>query len=96
MAKKIKFIPDSKFKDSERFVVPEGCAKIDDKAFADWKNLRSVRLPEGVTSIGNNAFEPDWLSTVILSVFVGLLVVFGPDAAQRKKNRQKLVEKFKK
>ena len=30
----------------------------------------------------------------ILSVFVGLLVVFGPDAAQRKKNRQKLVEKF--
>lgn len=46
--------------------------------------------------IGNNAFEPDWLSTVILSVFVGLLVVFGPDAAQRKKNRQKLVEKYKK
>lgn len=46
--------------------------------------------------IGNNAFEPDWLSTVILSVFVGFLVVFGPDAAQRKKNRQKLFEKFKK
>ena len=46
--------------------------------------------------IENNVFEPDWLSIVILSVVVGLLTVFGPDAAQRKKNRQKLAQKYKK
>ena len=45
--------------------------------------------------IGNKPFDPDWLSKIILSVVAGLLTVFGPDAARRKKNRQRLVEKFK-
>ncbi len=45
---------------------------------------------------GSKPFEVNWLSTIILSVAVGILTVFGPDAAQRKKNRQKLVDSFKK
>ena len=40
----------------EQVVIPEG-AKIDDYIFSDCKNLKSVQLPEGLTTIPRSAFE---------------------------------------
>ena len=45
---------------------------------------------------GKTAFTPDWLTAVVIAAIAGLLTVFGPDAAQRKKNREALVGKFRK
>ena len=40
------------------------------------------------------AFNPDWVMITVEAVAVGLICVFGPDAAQRKKNREKLAKRF--
>ncbi len=45
---------------------------------------------------GKTAFTPDWFTAVTSAVLAGLLTVFGPDAAQRKKNREALARKFRK
>ena len=45
--------------------------------------------------IGGGAFNPDWVTTIGLSVLGGVLSVFGPSAEQRKKNREELANKFK-
>lgn len=45
--------------------------------------------------IGGGAFNPDWVTTAGVSVIGGVLSAFGPDAEQRKKNRDDLANKFK-
>ena len=45
--------------------------------------------------ISGGAFDPNWATTAGLSVIAGVLSVFGPDAEQRKKNREELANKFK-
>lgn len=42
------------------------------------------------------AFTPSWIMNIILSVLVFVLTIFGPDAEQRKKNRENLINKFRK
>jgi len=46
--------------------------------------------------VKGTTFSPDWVIEIIVAVFAGVLTVVGPDAAQRKKNRENLVKKFKK
>ena len=46
--------------------------------------------------IRNTSFEPHWIETAGLAILVGILTVFGPDTAQRKKNRERLLDSFKK
>ena len=36
----------------------------------------------------------DWILIAIESVAIGLIMLFGPDAAQRKKNRERLIRRF--
>ena len=45
--------------------------------------------------ISGGAFNPNWETTAVLSVLGGVLSVFGPNAEQRKKNREDLANKFK-
>ena len=45
---------------------------------------------------GGGAFSPDWPQCVFLAFVVGLCAYFGPDAAQRKRNRQDLKDRFTK
>lgn len=49
-----------------------------------------------VSLIRSTPFDPRWIETSCFSVFAGLLNFFGPDAEQRKKNREKLAKMFKK
>lgn len=44
--------------------------------------------------IWKEAFTPDWVSAVFLALVGGVATVFGPDAAQRKKNREALAKKL--
>ena len=47
--------------------------------------------------IWKEAFTPDWVSAVFLALVGGIATVFGPNAEQRKKNREELAKKlFKK
>ena len=46
--------------------------------------------------IRNKSFDPDWIWNIVFAVIVCILSIFGPDAAQRKKNREDLAKKFKK
>ncbi len=41
-------------------------------------------------------FEPRWLEDTVISVFAGLISFFGPNAAQRRKNREDLARRFRK
>ncbi len=49
--------------------IPEGAIIIGDKAFAECANLRLIRIPSTVNTIGQNAFEGD--SDMMLSVVPG-------------------------
>lgn len=44
--------------------------------------------------VHNEPFTPGWGMNLILAVVVALLTVYGPNAAQRKKNRQDLKDQF--
>ena len=44
--------------------------------------------------IWKEAFKPDWISAAFLAVVGGVATVFGPNAAQRKKNREELAKKL--
>ena len=41
----------------EGIIVPDGCARIDSRAFADCQNLIYLRMPATVTDIAADAFE---------------------------------------
>ena len=40
--------------------------------------------------VGAGAFEPNWLEYGVIAVVAGVATYFGPDAAQRRRNRQDL------
>ena len=40
--------------------------------------------------IGGGAFEPNWFEYAVLAVVAGVATYFGPDAVQRRRNRQDL------
>ncbi len=42
------------------------------------------------------AFSPSWITIIGFSIFAGVLTYVGPDAAQRKQNRQNLKDSFTK
>ena len=42
---------------ASRVVIPEGCATIRSRAFADCRNLRRVRLPSSLSYRASNAFD---------------------------------------
>ena len=44
--------------------------------------------------IWKEAFKPDWISAAFLAIVGGVATVFGPNAAQRKKNREELAKKL--
>lgn len=46
--------------------------------------------------VGGGSFSPDWPQCVFLAFVVGLCAFFGPDAAQRRRNRQDLKDRFSK
>lgn len=48
------------------------------------------------SAIWKTTFDPNWGEAVLLAVIGGVLTVFGPNAAQRKKNREELAKRFKK
>ncbi|MGI5874706.1 MAG: leucine-rich repeat protein [Bacillota bacterium] len=50
----------------ESYDIPSGVKTIGIGAFEDCKELRSVRIPEGVTSIEESAFYRCWINTVYL------------------------------
>ena len=54
--------------------------KIDDFAFSDCESLKKINIPEGVTDIGNRAFEntalteitiPDSITNISYDIFQG-------------------------
>lgn len=45
--------------------------------------------------ITGEAFDPEWMSTIPLSVACGVIFVFAPSKEQAKKNRENLANKFK-
>ena len=40
-------------------------------------------------------FTPEWISLIGVSSFAGVLTVVGPNAEERKRNRENLMKKFK-
>ena len=40
--------------------------------------------------VGAGAFEPNWFEYAFLAIVAGVATYFGPDAAQRRRNRQDL------
>ena len=44
--------------------------------------------------VGAGAFEPNWFEYGFLAVVAGVLTYVGPDAAQRRRNRQDLKDKL--
>ncbi len=40
--------------------------------------------------IGGGAFEPNWAEDAAIAVAAGIATYFGPDAAQRRRNRKEL------
>ena len=44
--------------------------------------------------IDGGAFTPDWFVCISSAVLVFILMLVGPDAAQRKRNRQNLKDQF--
>lgn len=44
--------------------------------------------------VGGGAFSPDWLQCAFLAIVAGVLAYVGPDAAQRKRNRQDLKDRI--
>ena len=50
----------------ERYIVPEGCAHIFDRAFDSMKRLRAVTLPGSLRSIGRLSFAKTSLSSIDL------------------------------
>lgn len=40
--------------------------------------------------VGAGTFEPNWLEYAFLAIVAGVATYFGPDAAQRRRNRQDL------
>ena len=68
----------------EMAVIPAGLSSIPDHAFWDCNHLKTVTFNEGVTSIGNQAFEycpisevsfPDTLTSIGANAFTGLTSV---------------------
>jgi hypothetical protein len=51
-----KYIKENNIKLPFTLVVPDGCTKIDDKAFMTCKFLRSIVIPNSVETIGEQAF----------------------------------------
>ena len=43
----------------------------------------------------SRTFTPDWISLIAVSIFSGALTVVGPNAEERKRNRENLMKKFK-
>lgn len=45
--------------------------------------------------ITGEAFDPEWMSTIPVSIACGVIFVFAPSKEQAKKNREYLANKFK-
>ena len=61
-------------------VIPNGIKSIDDFAFSGCESLKKINIPEGVTDIGNSAFEntalteitiPDSITNISYDIFQG-------------------------
>ena len=55
----------------------------------------SVGIDYMAASLKGIPFNPNWILIGIESAAVALICVFGPDAAQRKKNRERLAKSFR-
>lgn len=49
-----------------------------------------------ISLIKGQPFDPEWIYNIGLAVLVGILTIYGPDAAQAKKNRERLKDSFRK
>lgn len=44
--------------------------------------------------IEGSAFSPNWAAIIVPTIIVGMAGSFGPDSAERKRNRQELKDKL--